>query len=248
MIPSDWSAGSPRAPQPKFPHASRTKPHPDTQVGHARIEAKRRKVEAKSGERGENAENLERKMKSSFAKGTGQREMKLWFVAKTEGFWEEIEQREQQNVWKRRKPQADERPGRRGPPCSRGATEPNLTAVRTYYRKQNNSELGALLQLPSPESPSHWAEGITITSNPNPATDQLNVSSKIGFFTTKQACATLCAHVRTPPLHEDAQTRHTEHKWDSKVMGRGTYDDLNVQLRSFYLHEQEKKKEKRKKK
>lgn len=47
------------------------------------------------------------------------------------------------------------RAGRGELPCSRGATEPNRTAVHTYYQKRNNSELGALLRLLSPESTSH---------------------------------------------------------------------------------------------
>lgn len=36
---------------------------------------------------------------------------------------------------------------------SRGAMEPNPTAVRTYYRKWNNGKLGALPRLLSPLSP-----------------------------------------------------------------------------------------------
>lgn len=36
---------------------------------------------------------------------------------------------------------------------SRGTMEPNPTAVRTYYRKWNNGELGALPRLLSPLSP-----------------------------------------------------------------------------------------------
>lgn len=47
------------------------------------------------------------------------------------------------------------RAGRGALPCSRGAMEPNPTAVRTYYHKRNNSELGALPWLLSPEPVSH---------------------------------------------------------------------------------------------
>ena len=47
------------------------------------------------------------------------------------------------------------RAGRGELPCSRGAMEPNPTAVRTYYQKRNNSELGALPWLLSPEPTSH---------------------------------------------------------------------------------------------
>lgn len=59
------------------------------------------------------------------------------------------------------------RAGRGELPSSRGEMEPNPTAVRTYYQKQNNCELGALLCLLSPEPMSHWAKGIIITSNTN---------------------------------------------------------------------------------
>ena len=45
--------------------------------------------------------------------------------------------------------------GRGEHPCSRGAMEPNPTAVRTYYQKRNNSELGALPWLLSSEPTSH---------------------------------------------------------------------------------------------
>lgn len=45
--------------------------------------------------------------------------------------------------------------GRGEPPRSRGAMEPNPTAVCTYYQKRNNSELGALPWLLSSEPTSH---------------------------------------------------------------------------------------------
>lgn len=63
------------------------------------------------------------------------------------------------------------RAGRGELQCSRGEMEPNPTAVRTYYHKRNNSELGALPWLLSPEPTSHGARGITITSNVNYITD-----------------------------------------------------------------------------
>lgn len=47
------------------------------------------------------------------------------------------------------------RAGRGALPCSRGTMEPNPTAVRTYYQKRNNSELGALPWLLSHEPLSH---------------------------------------------------------------------------------------------
>lgn len=45
--------------------------------------------------------------------------------------------------------------GRGELPCSRGTMELNPTAVRTYYQKRNNSELGALPWLLSSEPTSH---------------------------------------------------------------------------------------------
>lgn len=55
----------------------------------------------------------------------------------------------------------EKKEGRRGKPeagglaeeSSRGTMEPNPTAVRTYYRKWNNGELGALPRMLSPLSP-----------------------------------------------------------------------------------------------
>lgn len=51
---------------------------------------------------------------------------------------------------------------------SRGETEPKPTAVRTYYRKRNNGELGAFRLLPPPRP---TTARITITSNVNDAAD-----------------------------------------------------------------------------
>lgn len=79
------------------------------------------------------------------------------------------EEEEEERVEERK---AGGRRARRGElPCSRGAMEPNPTAVRTYYQKRNNSELGALPWLLSSEPTSHRARGITITSNVNYITD-----------------------------------------------------------------------------
>lgn len=74
------------------------------------------------------------------------------------------------------------RAGRAELRSSRGAMEPHPTAVRTYYQKQNNSELGALPWLLSTELMSHWAKGITITSNVNYITDLLKVWQKSSVF------------------------------------------------------------------
>lgn len=78
--------------------------------------------------------------------------------------------------------------GRGELPCSRGAMEPNPTAVHAYYHKWNNGELGALLRLLSPQPMSHRARGITITSNVN-YKSQINWKSDRNhlFFTTASA-------------------------------------------------------------
>lgn len=61
------------------------------------------------------------------------------------------EQKKERVEERRGKPEA----GRGELPCSRAAMEPNPTAVCTYYHKRNNSELGALPWLLSPQPTSH---------------------------------------------------------------------------------------------
>lgn len=63
--------------------------------------------------------------------------------------------RAEERVEERERKARGRQAGRGELPCSRGAMQPSLTAVRTYYQKRNNSELGALPWLPSPEPTSH---------------------------------------------------------------------------------------------
>lgn len=84
--------------------------------------------------------------------------------------WEETAEQQ----WKKKKERRRVKPEADGlaEESSRGTVEVNPTAVRTYYHKWNNSELGALPRLLSPLSPCRSElEELPSLQNVNHSTD-----------------------------------------------------------------------------